>query len=91
MSYKPLRIGMALAAVLAVAATAGTAPASPEAGVYQYVIRAAQGTPVEVAAAIAEAAPGAGFEVLGTVPVGSPEGCGYTASVVALHQPYFAK
>ena len=91
MNHTPLRIGMALAVVLAVAAAAGAAPASPKAGVYQYVIHQAQGTPAEVAAAIAGAAPGAGFEVLAAVPVGSPEGCGYTASVVALYQPDYAK
>jgi hypothetical protein len=81
---------MALAVALAVAAAAGAAPASPEAGVYQYVIHKAQGTPAELAAAIAEAAPAAGFETLALVPVGSPEGCGYTASVVALYQPDYA-
>ncbi len=91
MSYKPLRIGMALVAVLAVAATAGAAPASSKAGVYQYVIHEAQGTPAEVAAAIAEAAPKAGFDKLALVPVGSPEDCRYTASVVALYQPDYAK
>ena len=82
MSDKPLRIGMALGVVLGVAAAAGAAPASPKAGVYQYVIHKAQGTPAEVAAAIAEAAPGAGFEVLAVVPVGSPEGCGVPSASI---------
>jgi len=91
MNHNPLRIGMALAVVLAVAAAAGAAPASPKAGVYQYVIHKAQGTPAEVATAIAEAAPAAGFEKLALVPVGSPEDCSYTASVVARYQPDYAK
>jgi hypothetical protein len=86
-----LRIGMVLAVVLAVVATAGAALASPEAGVYQYVIHRAQGSPAEVATAIAEAAPGAGFEKLAVVPVGSPEGCGFNAAVVAVYQPDFAR
>ena len=91
MNRNSLRIGMTLAVVLAVAAAASSAPASPKAGVYQYVIHKAQGTPAEVAAAIAEAAPAAGFEKLALVPVGSPEDCRYTASVVALYQPDYAK
>jgi hypothetical protein len=91
MNHRPVRVGLSLAIALAVAAAAGAAPASPKAGVYQYVIHEAQGTPAEVATAIAEAAPAAGFETLALVPVGSPEGCGYTASVVALYQPDYAK
>ena len=91
MNHKPLRTGLVLAVVLAVAAAAGAAPASAKTGVFQYVIHKAQGTPAEVAAAIAEAAPEAGFEVLAAVPVGSPEGCGFTAGVVALYQPDYAK
>ncbi len=90
MNTNPLRIGTVLVVVLAVAAAAGAAPASPEAGVFQYVVHKAQGTPAEVAAAIADAAPGAGFEKLALVPIGSPEGCGYSASVVALYQPDYA-
>jgi hypothetical protein len=81
------RIGTALAVALTVAAAAGATPKSPEAGVFQYVLKKAQGTPAEIAEAIAEAAPAAGFEVLGHVPVGSPEGCGFSARVVALYQP----
>ena len=91
MKSNSLRIGMVLAVALVVATAAGAAPASPEAGVFQYVIHKAQGTPAEVAAAIAEAAPAAGFEKLAIVPVGSPESCSFTASVVALYEPEFAK
>jgi hypothetical protein len=79
-----LRIGTVLAVALALGTGAGAAPTSPEAGVYRYVVHKAQGTPAEIAAVIAEAAPAAGFEVLGLVPVGSPEGCDYSAEVVAL-------
>jgi hypothetical protein len=85
-----LQIGTVLAVALLVASAAGAAPASSEAGVYQYVIHQAQGTPTGVAAAIAEAAPGAGFQVLAIVPAGSPETCSFTASVVALYEPDFA-
>jgi hypothetical protein len=91
MNRHPLRIGTVLAVVLAVVAAAGAAPASPEAGVFQYVIHKAQGTPAEVAAAIAEAATTAGFEKLAVVPVGSPESCNFTAAVVALYEPDFTK
>ncbi len=91
MNSNPFRIGTILAVALALATGAGAAPSSPKAGVYQYVLHKAQGTPSEIAAAIAEAAPAAGFEVLGLVPVGSPEGCGYSAQVVALYQPEYAK
>lgn len=86
-----LRIGTVLAVALALATRAGAAPTSPEAGVYQYVVKNAQGTPAEIAAALAEAAPAAGFDVLGLVPVGSPEGCSYSAQVVALCQPEYAR
>ena len=90
MNHNLLRVGMVLAVALVVASATGAAPASPEAGVYQYVIHQAPGTPTEVAAAIAEAAPGAGFRVLAMVPAGSPETCSFTASVVALYKPEFA-
>ena len=90
MIENPLRIGSVVAVALALATGAGAAPQSPEAGVYQYVVQKAQGTPAEIADAVAAAAPAAGFEVLGLVPVGSPEGCGFTARVVALYQPDYA-
>jgi hypothetical protein len=45
MNHSLLRIGSALLVALAVAVAAGAAPASPEAGVYQYVARKVQGTP----------------------------------------------
>jgi hypothetical protein len=86
-----LRTGTALAVALAACVVASAAPASPEAGVYQYVAHQVEGTPAEVAAAIAEAAPAAGFEKLAVVPVGSPAGCDFTAAVVAVYQPGFAK
>ena len=81
-----MRRATLLTAALAVATTAGAAPpAAP--GVYQYVRHGAEGTVDAVAAAIAAAAPGAGFELLARVPASAPAGCGYKAEVVALHAP----
>ncbi len=84
------RPAAALAVALAVATTAGAAPAAPP-GVYQYVLHAARGSVDAVASAIAAAAPGAGFQALGRIQVGSPAGCGYRAEVVALFNPDYGR
>ena len=81
---------VAIAVALAVATTAGAAPAAPP-GVYQYVVHGARGSVDAVASAIAAAAPGAGFQALARVPVGSPAGCGYRAEVVALFHPDYGR
>lgn len=60
-------------------------------GVYQYVVRSAQGSVDEVASAIAAAAPAAGFEVLARVPAAGPDGCGFAAEVLALHSASFGR
>jgi hypothetical protein len=65
-----------VAVALVVATTAGAAPAAPP-GVYQYVVHQARGSVDAVASAIAAAAPGAGFQALARVPVGSPAGEDY--------------
>ena len=44
-----------------------------------------------VAAAIADAAAGAGFQVLARVPAGAPAGCTYRAEVVALYAPEYGR
>ena len=85
-----MRRATLLAVALAVATTAGAAPAAPP-GVYQYVVHQARGSVDAVASAIAAAAPGAGFQVLARVPVGSPAGCGYRAEVVALFHPDYGR
>ena len=84
------RPAAALAVALAVATAAGAAPAAPP-GVYQYVVHQARGSVDAVASAIAAAAPGAGFQALARVPVGSPAGCGYRAEVVALFHPDYGR
>jgi len=85
-----IRPGAGLAVALAAATAAGAAP--PEApGVYQYVVHKAEGTVDFAASAIAAAAPGAGFELLARVPVGSPAGCGYKAEVIALYAPDYGR
>lgn len=66
------------------------APPAPP-GVYQYVVHQAEGSVDAVASAIAAAAPGAGFQTLARVPVGSPAGCGYRAEVVALFHPDYGR
>jgi hypothetical protein len=78
----------AAALAVALATTAGAAPAAPP-GVYQYVVHGARGSVDVIASAITAAAPGAGFQALARVPVGSPLGCGFRAEVVALfHADY---
>jgi len=57
-----VRRGLLLAGALAVAASASAAPPAP--GVYQYVVHGAEGTVDAIAAAIAAAAPGAGFQLV---------------------------
>ncbi len=89
MSHR-IRPAVVLAAALALPVGAGAAEA-PRAGVYQYVVTSAQGTRDAVAAAIAEAAPLAGFRVLARVPAGAPAGCGYAAEVVALYHPEYGR
>ena len=85
-----MRRATLLAAALAVSTTAGAAPpAAP--GVYQYVLHQAEGSVDSVAAAIADAASGAGFQLLARVPAGSPAGCAYKAEVVALYAPEYGR
>lgn len=91
MINQSFRIGTVLAVALALATGAGAAPVPPEAGVFQYIVHEAKGTPQDVATAIAQAAPEVGFEVLGIVPVGTPEGCGFTARVLTVYAPEYAK
>jgi hypothetical protein len=78
-----------LAIALAVAATAGAAVPAP--GVYQYVVRRAEGSVDQVAAAVAAGAPGAGFQVLARVPAAGPPGCAFRAEVVALYEPDYGR
>jgi len=75
----------AFAVALGAAAAAGAAPPAP--GVYQYVVHRADGPVDGVAAAIASAAPDAGFQVLARVPAAAPAGCAFKAEVVALYSP----
>jgi hypothetical protein len=84
------RPAAALAVALAVATSASAASEAPP-GVYQYVVHGARGSVDAVASAIAAAAPGAGFQALARVPVGSPAGCGYRAEVVALFHPDYGR
>ena len=90
MSHR-FRPAVVLAAALALPLGAGAAAEAPRAGVYQYVVTRAQGTRDAVAAAIAEAAPAAGFRVLARVPAGAPAGCGYAAEVLALYHPEYGR
>jgi len=86
---KSLLITALAAAFVGPAPIGAQTPAAP--GVYQYVVRQAEGTVDSVAAAIAAAAPGAGFQLLAMVPVGTPAGCSYKASVVALYAPDYGR
>jgi hypothetical protein len=84
-------ISSALAlAVVAVAAAPGSAIDGETYGVYQYVVKQAEGTIDEISAAITGAAEGAGWSVAGTVDSADPEHCDFMSRVMVLYDAKYA-
>lgn len=61
-----------------------------EQGVYEYVVRSAEGSPDAVVGAVTEALSGAGWEVVTTVQPGTPSSCDYESRVVLAYRPSYA-
>jgi len=79
-----------VAAVLAAGANPARAEDKKEYGVYEYVVRSAQGGLPAVSAALEAAAAPAGWRVLATLDSGAPQGCPYKARVLVLYQGEYA-
>ncbi len=80
---------MALA-VLALLPFTGSAFAGESYGVYQYVVRKAEGTIDEISATITEAAVNSGWTVSGTTDSGDPDKCDFRSRVLVLFNPQYA-
>lgn len=84
-------IGFPLAAALALSALPGAAAeAKREYGVYEYVVRSAEGAFADASTALEASARGRGFRLLATVDAGVPDRCPYKARVFVLSDPAYA-
>jgi hypothetical protein len=65
--------------------------AKKEYGVYEYVVREAQGSIEQISSDITTAASKGGWTVVAGIDAGTPEGCTFKAHVIAIYQPSYAK
>ena len=64
-------------------------PVPKDQGVYEYVVRSAEGTVESVTDSVRVALEGAGWQVVGTVDSGSPESCSFKSHVVVGYKPSY--
>ena len=83
-----LKLFFATAAIAA--ALSPSNPSAAEYGVYEYVVKNTGGTIEEIAAAIATAAAGSGWQVSAVVESGAPEGCRMESRVLVLFVAEYA-
>ena len=87
------RTGAALVMAVAFLASlplAGRAVAGESYGVYQFVVRQAEGSIDEISAAINDAAVNSGWIVSGTADSGEPDNCGFKSRVMVLYDMKYA-